>query len=97
MRNGVALAGEEGVSVGHQRHPPPDPHCWRRDRRFEAGSLQRRICKPPAFVSLAGGEGLAGLALRLRRIEFLFEPLFGGFAGVDRAANPLLAARTVAA
>ena len=25
IRNGVALAGEESVSVGHQRHPPPDP------------------------------------------------------------------------
>jgi len=23
IRNGVALAGEESVSVGHQRHPPP--------------------------------------------------------------------------
>ena len=42
----------------------------------------------PAFVALAGDEGLAGLALRLQRIEFLLEPLFGGFAGVDGAANP---------
>jgi hypothetical protein len=25
IRNGVALAGEESVSVGHQRHLPPGP------------------------------------------------------------------------
>src|SRR6516165_2202542 len=42
----------------------------------------------PAFVALAGDKGLAGLALRKQRIEFLFEPLFRGFAGVDGAANP---------
>src|SRR6516164_9128376 len=42
----------------------------------------------PAFVALAGDEGLAGLALRLQRIEFLVEPLLGGFAGVNGAANP---------
>jgi hypothetical protein len=36
----------------------------------------------PAFVTLAGDKGLAGLALSLQRIEFLFEPLLGGFAGV---------------
>src|SRR6516162_3994621 len=42
----------------------------------------------PAFVALAGDEGLAGLALSLQRIEFLFEPLLGGFAGVDGAVNP---------
>ena len=33
-------------------------------------------------------KALAGLALRKQRIEFLFEPLLGGFAGVDGAANP---------
>jgi hypothetical protein len=38
-------------------------------------------------VPLAANEGLACLALRLQRIDFLFEPLFGGFAGVDCAAN----------
>jgi len=42
----------------------------------------------PAFVPLAGDEGLAGLALRLQRIEFLVEPLLGGFARVDRTADP---------
>src|SRR5207248_9591628 len=41
----------------------------------------------PALVALAGDEGLTGLALRLQRIEFLLEPLLGGFAGVDRAAD----------
>src|SRR6516162_6731061 len=42
----------------------------------------------PAFVALAGDKGPAGLTLRKQRIEFLFEPLLGGFAGVDGAANP---------
>ena len=41
----------------------------------------------PAFVPLARNEGLASLALRLQRIEFLLEPLFGRFAGVDRTAD----------
>ena len=42
----------------------------------------------PAFVALTGDKGLAGLALCKQRIEFLLEPLLGGFAGVDGAANP---------
>src|SRR6185437_7800465 len=42
---------------------------------------------PPAFVPLAVDEGLAGFALRLQRIEFLFEPLLGRLAGVDRTAD----------
>src|SRR6266478_4362080 len=49
----------------------------------------------PAFVALAGDEGLAGLALRLQRIEFLLEPLLGGFAGVDRTADGAFPTRAV--
>jgi hypothetical protein len=41
----------------------------------------------PAFAPLAVDEGLAGFTLRLQRIEFLIEPLLGGFACGDRAAN----------
>src|SRR6476659_1780893 len=41
----------------------------------------------PAFVPLAVDEGLAGFALRLQRIELLFEPLLGRLAGVDRTAD----------
>jgi hypothetical protein len=37
----------------------------------------------PAFVPLAVDERLAGLALRLQRIEFLLEPLLRRFAGID--------------
>ena len=33
-------------------------------------------------------KALAGLTLRLQRIELLLESLLGGFAGIDRAANP---------
>jgi hypothetical protein len=66
----------------------------------QSGSIHRRAGEPavvvslgqahPALVSLAVDESLTGLALRLQRIEFLFEPLLGGFAGVDRAANPFV-------
>jgi hypothetical protein len=47
-------------------------------------------CEPahPAFVALAGDEGLAGLALCLQRIEFLVESLLRGFASVNGTANP---------
>src|SRR5207247_985865 len=41
----------------------------------------------PALVALAADVGLAGFALRLERVEFLLEALFGGFAGVDGAAR----------
>ena len=40
----------------------------------------------PAFVALARDKGLTGFALGLQRIELLFEPLLGRFAGVDRTA-----------
>src|SRR6266446_6867882 len=42
----------------------------------------------PALVTLAADIGLASFALRLERVELLFEPFLGGFAGVDRAALP---------
>src|SRR5271167_2471849 len=57
-------------------------------RAGEPAVVITRVQAHPAFVALAGDEGLASLALRLQRIEFLFEPLLGGFAGVDGAANP---------
>ena len=50
----------------------------------------------PALVPLAGDVGLAGLALRMQRVELLLEPLLGGFAGVDRAANPCVVPRAAA-
>src|SRR6516162_3464752 len=40
----------------------------------------------PPLVALAADIGLAGFALRCERVEFLFEPFLGRFAGVDRAA-----------
>ena len=53
----------------------------------EPAVIISRAQADPAFLPLALDEGLAGLALCLQRIEFLFEPLLGGFAGVDRTAN----------
>src|SRR5437588_12997052 len=46
-----------------------------------AGSRQH-----PALVLLAANVGLAGFALRRKRVEFLVKPFLGGFAGVNRAA-----------
>ncbi|SEP07764.1 hypothetical protein SAMN04490248_12316 [Salinihabitans flavidus] len=36
----------------------------------------------PSLMLLAGDIGLAGLSLRIERIEVLFQPLFGAFAGI---------------
>src|SRR6516162_8147224 len=65
---------------------------------LQSGPSQRRAGEPaivisraqahPAFVPLAVDEGFASFALRQQRIEFLLEPLLGGFAGVDGTANP---------
>src|SRR5208282_1801365 len=52
----------------------------------EPAVIIARAQADPAFVPLAVDEGLTGFALRLQRIEFLFEPLLGRFAGVDRTA-----------
>ena len=41
----------------------------------------------PAFVLLTLYVSLAGFALRMQGIEVLLQPLFGGFAGVNRAAQ----------
>jgi len=43
-------------------------------------------CHNPALMTLAGDVGLAGFALCCERVELLFEPFLGGFAGVDGAA-----------
>src|SRR5262252_4656367 len=65
------------------RRQPADLSSRRRARR-----RHNKRQADPAFVPLTIDERFAGLALRLQRIEFLLEPFLGGFAGVDRAANP---------
>jgi hypothetical protein len=75
------------------------------EQLLESGPIQGGAAEPavsitlgqayPAFVALSGDEGLTGLALRLQRIEFLLEPLLGGFAGVDRAADGCFPTRAV--
>ena len=67
------------------------------EQLLQSGPIHRRAGEPaviisralahPAFVPLAVDEGLAGFALRLQRIELLFEPLLGRLAGVDRTAD----------
>src|SRR6266404_344243 len=56
-------------------------------RAGEPAVIVSRAQAHPAFLPLAVDEGLAGLALRLQRIEFLLEPLLGRFASVDRTAD----------
>src|SRR6202011_5347594 len=46
----------------------------------------------PALVPLTRDEGFTSLPLGMKRIEFLFEPLLGGFAGVDGTAPSMPAA-----
>jgi hypothetical protein len=47
----------------------------------------------PTFGTLAGDEGLGGFALRIERVELLFQTFFGGLAGVDGAADRRRCAR----
>src|SRR3984957_1446032 len=64
---------------------------------LQSGPIHRRAGEPtviisrpqadPAFMPLAVDEGLAGFALRLQRIELLFEPFLGRFASVDPTAD----------
>jgi hypothetical protein len=42
----------------------------------------------PSLVSLAQDVGLTGLSLGVEGIEGLLQAFFGGFAGIDSAANP---------
>ena len=41
----------------------------------------------PAFVLLADDVGLAGLALGVEGVELLLQPILGGLARVDGAAD----------
>jgi hypothetical protein len=41
----------------------------------------------PASMTLTGNVGLAGLALGMQGIEFLFQAFFGGFARIDGTAD----------
>src|SRR5262249_38196416 len=43
----------------------------------------------PALVGLALDVGLGRLALGIKRVEVLFEPVLGGFAGIDGATQDL--------
>jgi hypothetical protein len=44
-------------------------------------------------MALAPDEGFTSLALGMQRVELLFQPLLGGFAGVDRTAQSVPALR----
>ncbi len=55
--------------------------------------LERELCNK---ALLAPDERLAGFALGMERVEVLFQPLLGGFAGIDRTAERADAAPGVA-
>ena len=42
----------------------------------------------PTLMALAEDVGLTRLSLGIEGIEGLLQPLFGGFSGIDGAANP---------
>src|SRR3974390_3379375 len=48
-----------------------------------------RLDEPPTLVRLTLDVGLSRLPLRIKRIEVLFEPVLGGFAGIDGATKEL--------
>jgi hypothetical protein len=53
-----------------------------------APAIVVRLCQTgPALMALASDESLAGLALGMQRVELLLQSLFGGFAGIDGAAQ----------
>ena len=68
-----------------------------RQKPLQGRALHRAAGKPavvihvrkrdPAVVALADDIGLASLALGVERVELLLEPLVGGFARVDGAAE----------
>ena len=64
-------------------------------RAVERGAGERAVIvavvdQAPALMRLALDVGLAGLALRVERVEFEVEIMLGRFAGVDRAAQQFL-------
>jgi hypothetical protein len=94
----LACRGEVGPALGelrgssHQlalRQRIEKPRCTVDAPQGYASPLLRRSSSScPA--ACANGFSIPGsLALRLQQIEFLLEPLLGGFAGVDRRAEPL--------
>jgi hypothetical protein len=78
----------------HRVDPPRRDVC---EQLLQSGPIHRRAGEPtviisrpqadPAFMPLAVDEGLAGFALRLQRIELLFEPFLGRLTGIDRTAD----------
>src|SRR5690242_21822722 len=90
-------ASESRQSVDLVDHDDIDPACPDIGKQtLQRWSLQIAAGEPavmiagsrphPALVLLAANVGLAGFALRRKRVEFLLQALLGGFAGVDRAA-----------
>jgi len=53
----------------------------------EAAIVVPVIYLRPAFVTLAGNVGCAGVTLRVEAVELLLEPLLGRLPGIDSAAD----------
>src|SRR5262249_50827499 len=91
--------GQNRRAIGSAGRPCRRPRCRSSPNIGEQALQSRRLHiatgepaiviagsrRCPALVLLAADVGLAGFALSRERVEFLVEPLLGGFAGVDRA------------
>jgi hypothetical protein len=70
------------VDIGHQQ-------LQRRPLHRRAGQpavVVMSLDQAPTLTRLAANEGLAGLALRMQRVELLLQAFFRGFARVDGAS-----------
>lgn len=75
-----------GIDIREQAFEPWTLHGSARIAAIVVVAVERA----PSFLFLAEDVRLAGLTLGIKRVEGLFEPFFGRFAGVNRAADGAL-------
>src|ERR1700746_2782069 len=89
--------GNAETKISHQAEPRPLSHVW---ITFASRSpYERTGCPGEATIGIRGADelpalmrlslyvSLSRLALGIKTIEVLFEPMLGGFAGIDGAAQ----------
>ena len=92
----VDLVDHHGIDLGALHRVQETPQRGPVDGASgEAPIVEARTNRPPALVTLALDEGLAGLALGIEGVEVLLQPLLRGLAGIDgTAGHGLRAQRT---
>src|SRR4051812_41633308 len=75
------------MALGDVAHELLQPRPLHRTAR-EPSVVVSRFEGTPPLTSLREDVRLAGLPLRMQAVELLIEPLLGGLAGVDGAAEP---------